>query len=240
MNIYAMTVTRANTAARAQLLLRTLTEARNTAKAPFFWHLFTQEQTLAANICQSALELKLIDKLTLWPDNRGQHVAFNAALTCAKTEGAKHLLRLDDDVEFITRGWLRKLSEAMAIFKDVAILAPQVIGLKHPPERFTETDVDGIPVEFLTSAIGGVCRLHPVALLDKGEYVSDVRLPLGSGDATGIGTWCQNNGIPMAWIKTARVRHLTVKQDENDPEHKVSQNLAYLIPYVPPWSPTCE
>lgn len=238
--IYAFTPTRANTPARAQLLLRTLTEARNTAKHPFHWHLFAQEDTLAADICRNALTSELIDELTLWPDNRGQHVAFNTALAGARTANATFLLRLDDDVEFITRGWLRKLVEAMAAFNNRAILAPQVLGLKNPPARTNEVDVEGVPVELLTDAIGGVCRLHPVEMLVKGEYVSDVRLPLGSGDAAGIGKWCQSVGLPMAWVKTARVRHLTAKQDADDPVHAATQALTYMLPYIPAWSPNCE
>lgn len=233
--VLAFTVSRANTPERLRSLISTVTEGRDRARAPFHWILYCPQDSLAATFAQSAQASALFDEVVVWPDNKGQHVAFNSAKDRAKEGGFDFLLRVDDDVEWLTHGWLAKLLHASSLFDDKAILGPKVVGLKNPPERTEEVEYQGIPVEFLTAAIGGICRLHPMPLL--AAYDSDVRLPLGSGDAVGIGRYCLANVIPMVWVKTVKVRHLTAKQDNLDPKHKALQSLFYLIPYIPAWRP---
>jgi hypothetical protein len=146
------------------------------------------------------------------------------------------LLRLDDDCEFLSKRWLAKLIDISAAFEHTAILTPAVKGLKFPPPRGLEQEIGDYKVEFLLEAIGGICRLHPISVLTREDdpYVSDVRLPLGSGDASGIGVWCQRNIIPMIWAKNVRVRHTTKEQEEADEEHFVVHNLFQRLPYIPP------
>lgn len=235
--IHAFTVSRANTPSRAQALLSTLTVGRDTAKADFVWTLYTERGTLAANIGESALATRVIDCLVLWDDNKGQHVAFNEAHKRAKEAGAQFLLRIDDDVQWLTKRWLAKLLEVNEAFEGKAIISPTVQGLKFPPERSEVVEVAGIPVEFLTEAIGGVCRLHPLPVIEG--YVSDVRHPLGAGDAVGMGRWCRENILPMVWAKTVRIRHDTKWQEKDDPKHFQQHSVWQHIPYIPRWSP-CE
>ena len=239
MRVLAFTPSRANTSRRGQLLLQTITQARDTAGHPFDWHLYCQEGILAHNIANSAKATNLIQGVHTYPDNVGQHPPFNEALSLAVTGGYDFLLRLDDDCEFLSKRWLAKLIEISAAFDHGAILTPAVKGLKYPPPRTLEVEIKDFKVEMLLAAIGGICRLHPIAVITRPDdpYLSDVRLPLGSGDASGIGAWCQRQTdpiVPMVWCKNVRVRHTTKEQEEVDEEHFVTHNLFQRIPYIPP------
>lgn len=239
-DVYAFTVTRANTAPRAKLLLNTLTQARETAKYDFFWHVITQRNTLAADILESAFQTKLINALTINDDNVGQHVAWNMAIDNARKLSAKYFLRLDDDVEFVTKGWLDRLVELSIVNDDAWIISPTVKGLTNPPPRSEVGEVKGYRVEFLTEAIGGICRFHPMALLDHPEhpFVADVRRPLGGGDALAMGAWCLEHIIPMVYAKHIRVKHAhsTEGQLKDDAEHFRTHDLFFNVPYVPTWT----
>jgi hypothetical protein len=239
--IYAFTVTRASTAQRRQLLLETITNARATAGEPFYWTVVSSgasPETVAA--LRTCLEAGTIDNLLVYRDNVGQHVAWNQAFQRAVELGSYYFLRLDDDVEFLTKRWLKKLVEASKRLQDRMILSPVVKGLLAPPPTSDTTQVAGVPLRFLEAAIGGVCRLHPVHVLQghpdgKAPYVADVRKPLGFGDATGIARWARENLVPMAYVATVRVRHArgTQGQMTEDPEYFEDHALWQVVPYIP-------
>lgn len=240
--IYAYTITRANTAARARLLLETITQARETAGVDFYWQVFCQLGTMAKEVCNNAFDLGLINNVMFYHDNVGQHVATNDAIQAATSQEAKYLLRLDDDVEFKTKQWLKKLLEASVLLEDKMIISPVVRGLTNQPQRSEPCTVNTVELEFLVDAIGGICRLHPMSVIcaEKDPYVSDVRLALGAGDATGIAAWCKKNTIPMAYIRTINVRHAkgTKGQIESDPIYHGLHDLFQHIPYIPTWGPS--
>lgn len=169
--------------------------------------------------------------------NVGQHTAFNAMLDKAAHEGYDYLLRLDDDVEFMTQRWLAKMVEAATKLGPRFILSPTVKGLKHPPEMSQSVEVAGVWGRFMTQAIGGACRLHPVATLVEGRYVSDVRLPLGFGDATGIMRWAmaQQPAVYAMWLDHVRVRHATERQEEEDATYHDVHGTLQRVPYIPVW-----
>jgi hypothetical protein len=172
-------------------------------------------------------------------ENVGQHVCWNEAAELAFEAGYRHFLRVDDDCEFLTKRWLKKLLESSSRLDDKMILAPVVKGLKRPPRKSNVCQVNGVPLEFLAEAIGGVCRLHPLKVLMDGEgkFVADVRKPLGSGDATGIAAWCRQHVVPMAYTRHIRVRHNTTKQETVDPAHFEFHSVFQCVPYIPAWSP---
>lgn len=237
--IYAFTCTRADTVPRARLLLATINAARETAGIDFYWQIYCQIGTRAEEISKSALELGLINNVMFYYDNVGQHVATNDAILHATAQKYDYLLRLDDDVEFKTKRWLAKLVDASSTFDDEMILSPVVRGLDNPPARSSVTNVKGIDIEFLLEAIGGICRLHPMKLLlrEKNPYISDVRLPLGAGDAFGIATWAKKNLIPLAYVRSINVRHAqgTKGQAEHDPTYHTDHDLFQHVPYIPPY-----
>jgi len=204
---------------RGQLFERTVREGREKAGCDFEWKMWTNAIV-----------------------NRGQHVVFNEALAEAKERGFDYLLRIDDDIEFLSHRWLAKMLEAAALLGPNFIISPTIKGLKHPPEMSQVVDVKGMPCRFLTEAIGGACRLHPVKLLTEAPqpYVSDVRLPLGFGDATGIAKWCREmtmGGYPcyMVWLDHVRVKHATAKQEEEDVAYHELHGVLQRVPYLPAW-----
>lgn len=240
MSILAMTVTRANTPARARALLETFTQGQGEAGIEFDWVVYCQEGTLGAAMALSTQATGLVKWVVAWPDNKGQHVAFNDAYERARTGGYDHLLRIDDDCQWRTKRWLVKMLEVSAVLEHKALVTPAVRGLKFPPPRFMPVTVKGHEIEFLEAAIGGLCRLHPMGVLTEHKYVSDVRLPLGSGDASGIGEWAVKHMIPMAWAKSIRATHTTSAQEESDGEHFILHDLFQRIPYIPAWQPPVE
>lgn len=232
MRVYAFTVTRADTPERVELLRRTISQARERAAHPFYWELILSGVDAPLTQCRLTID-RNINKVTTHEDNIGQHVATNIALRHAKHHRADYFLRIDDDCEFMSQRWLRKLLRASKKLDDRMILSPAVVGLKHPPPRSTPCDVKGVTLEFLERAIGGVCRLHPMPLLRQHYYRADVRLALGAGDATGMGDWCMMYLIPMAYTKHIRVRHNTEKQEQEDVEYFSNHSIYQHIPYIP-------
>lgn len=236
-NILAYTITRANSPSRAKLLLATITQARDTAESGFEWEVHCPEGSLADDICKNALDVGLINNVVRHSVNVGQHVCTNEVLDKCSTYD--YLLRLDDDVEFKTKQWLRKLVEASVALEDKMILSPVVRGLLNPPPRSDIREINGISLEFLMEAIGGICRLHPVKVLLTADepYVSDVRLPMGSGDASGIASWARRNTVPMAYVRSINVRHAlgTKAQMDADVGYAAEHDIFQHIPYIPAW-----
>lgn len=217
MRVLAYTLYRGGSPQREELLKSTIKEGVEKAGYPVTW--------------------EVVDNATI---NYGQHLPFNAQLKRAHQEGYEHLLRVDDDVSFLTQRWLAKMVEAAAILGPRFIISPTIKGLIHPPEMSQVVDVKGVPCRFLTQAIGGACRLHHVRTLVEGGYVSDVRWPMGGGDATGLMKWCVEQGSkgePMygVWLDRVRVHHGTAKQCEDDAEYHELHDTLQHVPFIPAW-----
>ena len=235
--IYAFTVTRANTPERCRQLVSTVTEARRTAGQEFFWHVVgsaADEEAL-----KMLYKAGLINSYDWRAENIGQHIAWNNAYGLAEAMFKLHghtdyFLRLDDDVEFKTKRWLRKMTQASVTFDDKFLISPTVRGLKHKPPVSMPCEVRGIEVEFLTVAIGGICRLHPARLLAEHAFVADVRKPLGSGDATGVGAWAVQHKIPMVYLRHVNVRHAR-SNEAMASDDLVVHDIFQHIPYIPAW-----
>jgi len=218
--VFAFTITRAmSTDKRWELVERTLNEGKEKAGMEFEWKLYSNAVV-----------------------NKGQHVVTNDALKEAKDRGFDYLLRIDDDIEFMSQRWLAKMLEASEKLGSQFIISPTVSGLKHPPEMSQVIDINGISVKFLTEAVGGACRLHPIKLLTEAPtpYISDVRFPLGAGDATGIMKWAKTMTVEKypvyaVWLEHVRVRHQTAKQEVDDPDYHFNHDLLQSIPYIPSW-----
>ncbi len=231
--IFAFTVTRAETSERALLLQNTIYAARKTAGMDFTWCIWSSGiKGAAISVVESALATKTVQEVYHKRENIGQHVAWNEAFKLALDGDYDYFLRIDDDCEFPTKRWLAKLVRASVTFDDKFVLSPKIKGLENPPRGSQIVNIKGIPCEFLVDAIGGICRLHPTAIMK--DYVSDVRKPMGSGDATGIADYCKERTIPMAYVRHIRVRHAkSTKGQQSDSEHFSMHGVYQHIPYIP-------
>lgn len=248
MRVYAYTITRANTPERCRLLLETLTRGRKTAALPFHWHIHVNgEDSLAVAIVKTAHSTGVIDTYSVSKYNEGQHPPTNRALAVAQA-GYDYALRIDDDVEWLSKRWLAKLVEAADNLKRTGrhwVISPKVTGLRWQPPQAQKQDIEKVPVRIIMDApIGGICRLTPVAALNEKPYVSDVRAPMGGGDATGVGDWaCRTEPvIILAYCQHINIKHAksTDQQVADDPGHFSEHGLFQHMPYVPPWNPATE
>jgi len=217
--VLAFTPYRGGTAHRLATLESTIKDGRDKAGHEFEWRVWDNAKV-----------------------NKGQHTVFNEALAEATTRGFDFLLRIDDDVSFLSQRWMAKMLESADKLGPQFILSPTIIGLKHPPEMSQCVTVNGVDVRFLTQAIGGACRLHPVKLLTQAPtpYVSDVRLAMGMGDATGIVRWAEEmtlQGYPVAccWLEHVRVKHATATQERDDEQYHAIHSTLQRVPYLPSW-----
>lgn len=234
-SVFVFTVTRASSPKRCRMLQEMLTTGRKTAGMKAYWYMHASGVGERGRAVIEAAEASgLIDEAVFTKDNVGQHVAWNRAFEHAKAQGCEYFLRIDDDCEFITKRWLKKLVEASAVLGDRFILSPMIRGLKNPPTRSNKVTVKGYDLWFLRAAIGGICRLHPIELLDSDPpFVADVRKPLGAGDATGIAAWAKERVIPFAYLNSVRVRHATARQEAEDAEHFGRHGVYQYVPYIP-------
>lgn len=239
-HVLAYTTTRATTPQRRALLEATIREGRIKADHDFEWSVWDYSQ----DVTTRALLTQLFDEhLISHPHhgaNEGQHVAFNHHLRLAHQQGYEYLLRVDDDVEWMSQRWLAKMMDAATKLGPQFILSPTIKGLLYPPEMSQVVDVQGVPCRFLTQAIGGACRLHHAPTMVERGYVSDVRLPMGFGDATGIMKWVialpkDTPRMYAVWLDHVRIRHSTKSQLDSDPSYHAAHNLYQKLPYLPPW-----
>lgn len=244
--IYAYTITRADTVARSRLLLDTLTRGRDTADYPFTWHVHVNGRgIMAQSMVESCFVSKVIDSFEVSEYNEGQHPPANKAIAKAITENYDYILRTDDDVEWLSKRWLAKLVEASEKIGGRQVLSPRVRGLRWLPPMSQTVEVEGIPIKIINfkNPIGGICRLIPVPLLRDNPYFSDVRLPLGGGDADGIGKWVSSLQplVISAYCQHVNIRHAkgTDQQEKDDPIHAKEHDMLQHVPYIPLWSDTC-
>jgi hypothetical protein len=194
---------------------------------------------MGQGMVESAFISKVIDAYQINDHNVGQHPPANTAIDKAIYEGYDYILRIDDDVEWLSKRWLAKLVEASQKLGDKMVLSPTVRGLRWQPPQSQQIEVEGVPVKFVDGPVGGICRLIPVAVLKKKPYVSDVRLPMGGGDAGGIGEWATKSEpiVPLVYCQHVRIRHAksTDTQELEDPKHFDDHALFQSVPYIPIW-----
>jgi hypothetical protein len=181
----------------------------------------------------------IINSFEVSPVNEGQHPPSNRAIARALDEGYDYLLRVDDDVEWLSKRWLAKLVEASVKLGDKMVLSPIVKGLRWQPPQSQQVEIETIPIKIVDGPLGGICRLTPTRLLRDKPYVSDVRLPMGGGDAAGVGEWATKHEpiTPLAYCQHIRIRHAksTDTQERDDPQHFDTHALYQHVPYIPIW-----
>ena len=164
-------------------------------------------------------------------ENKGLHVAMNLAHEALLGAGYDFIMKVDNDIEFKTVHWLKKLLRAQALLAPGSILAPRVLNLRHPPEVFARKRIGDFTFSFL-DIVGGAARLMPRASIT--DFRFNERMPLAwGGDAT-FANHCARNVIPMAYVEDVRVRHMLddEEQEKVNPEYFQRRTFEAYIPYA--------
>lgn len=164
--------------------------------------------------------------------NVGQHVAANVMLKEIRAKSYDYIVRFDNDCYIRTKRILSRMVEASRVLEDKTILSPDIIGLKHPVERFAYKDEGKYNFGFV-EILGGICRLHPTKLW--GDFTFDVRHPMGIGDASQVSKWAVANNVPMAYVENLKVTHgkSTRDQERDIPDYFNDHYSLQRYPYVP-------
>jgi glycosyltransferase involved in cell wall biosynthesis len=186
-----------------------------------------------------------IQYLQLWDENRGQHHATNEALALARARGYKWLLRIDDDVEFKTKRWLKRMLKRNDELKrlvnaelekadkvdNIFVLCPTVLRLKDPikhvgvMERGQSYDVEVLPFS------GGCLRLMPMHLMHN--YTAPIYAPCGRGDPNSVADHVNDRGGLQLRFRDIRVVHDTVEIEKVDtPQGLVQRIMGHYYPFL--------
>lgn len=179
-----------------------------------------------------------IQYLLTWPENRGQHHAFDEALRVART-GYTWLLRLDDDIRPKTKKWLTRMLDHLTDLKRLSgdehyrlVASPKIVGLQNPivPEGTIEKG-QKFQAEICT-LLGGACRLHPVALLD--DFKPDLYAPLGRGDPQALATYLEEKttGYQVRFPGIRMVHNTTLIESNDTPEEALQRRMGRVWCYL--------
>jgi hypothetical protein len=215
-------------------MAKTAHEMRATAGCWFDWVVYGGDLSPAYELeLKGLLGGTGIQYLQEWPENRGQHHAFAAALKMARESGYTWLLRLDDDVLPKTKRWLKMMVTRLEEWKEVRtedehyrlIAAPRVMGLKNPLEPMGIADKgQKWPMEVMPG-LGGVCRLHPVDLL--GDFEPDLYAPRGRRDPEDLADYVEQKtmGGLLVRFPDIRVVHKTEDLEARDTPEQAEVRL---------------
>jgi hypothetical protein len=233
--ILVYTVSRADTPAQVERALGSLHAAQSATGLEHDWILWAN----APGIREAAGWAWTAGRLWGTGENQGQHVALAEVLAHARGARYDYIVKVDDDLEWSTPRWLRKMvavEEACHDFsKKYPLLAARVRGLRHPIPIAARIKLPGgIPL-LVVPIVGGACRLHHVSFFDG--YVPDVRRALGAGGDTSINSHAEAMHIPNFITPWVNVRHATAEMESRDPAYFQAHPMFQVLPYIPPWHP---
>lgn len=186
-----------------------------------------------------------VQYLQLWEENRGQHHATNAAMDLARKRGYKWILRIDDDVEFKTKRWLKRILkrndelkrlinadlEKADKIKNIFVYVPTVLRLKVPVkhvgvmEKGQSYDVEIVPYA------SGCLRLLPMDLMK--DYIAPIYAPCGRGDPQSIADYVTDHGGLQLRFRDIRVIHDTVEIEKADTPHgAIQREMSHYWPFL--------
>lgn len=217
---------------RLEYTRRTLRSMRESRPGMAYDHWFFDNGSTdgTINVLRQLRDSGRIYALELFGHNKGLHVSMNVAHKTLLDAGYRYIMKVDNDVEFKTKHWLRKLVRAQKVLAPGSVVSPKVEGLDYPPEPFARRNIEGFNVHFL-DIIGGITRLMPRESIEKLRF--NERMPLGWGGDFTFANHCERNIIPMAYITDIRVRHMdsTQGQERLNPEYMERKKYESYIPY---------
>lgn len=231
------TVSRASTPAQLDAAFTSLLHAQSTTGMPHEWLLWCNSQPLL-----EAARWIWTNGQT-WGDgvNKGQHVALAEILPWARREGYQYILKIDDDLEWLTPKWLSRLvgiAQSVHRYSNKhPVLGAQVKGLKNPIPVAMKIQLPDQTRLHVVPIVGGACRLHHISFFD--DYIPDVRRALGAGGDTSISQHAERIGVGQFVTPWVRVRHQTTAMEAADPERYINEHALFqLIPFIPHWAGT--
>jgi hypothetical protein len=216
-------------------------EMRGAAGCWFDWNVYVGAPSAALRADASDLlkpDGSGIQRLTIWPENRGQWHATADALAQARADGYTWLLRIDDDITPKTKRWLKKMIDHLDELKRLAgddtyrfVASPKVMGLNNPlTPKGTVDKGQSFSVDVMAK-LGGACRLHPVELLDGWE--PPIYDPIGRGDPEAIAGFIEVLGGYCIRFPHIKVVHNTARLEEADtPEEAHQRRMAKFFPFL--------
>jgi glycosyltransferase involved in cell wall biosynthesis len=186
-----------------------------------------------------------IQYLQTWTENRGQHHGTNAAMEVARDRGYKWILRIDDDVEFKTKRWLKRMLQRNAELKrlinvdlekedkinKIFVLCPTILRLKDPVkhvgvmEKGQSYDVEIIPYS------SGCVRLMPMDLMK--DYTAPIYNPAGRGDPASVADHINDRGGVHLRFRDIRVIHDTVEIEKADSDYgAIQRTMSHYWPFL--------
>lgn len=224
------TVSRANSITRVKSALESLHHAQSTAGHPHEWILWANAPGI-----HEASKLSWLNGQR-WNDgiNTGQHVALSEILKYARSNNFDFILKADDDLQWLTKNWLKKLLEIESSCFNFSnrhqVIGASVVGLKNPIPVIAKIKVAKHPLK-VVSIIGGACRLHHISFFD--DYIPDCRRALGAGGDVSIAQHAEKIGVGMLISHHVRVAHRTEEMESADPEYFNEHQMFQCIPFVP-------
>jgi GT2 family glycosyltransferase len=174
-----------------------------------------------------------IKSVTFFGENRGLSYSFNRAWRDALDANYDLVMNVDNDAQFKTRKWLKKLVNAHKVLSrrdSRAVISPVVKNLRHPPGAWGQHSEGGFRFGFV-DILGGISRLIPAKTLADMEMPD--RLPLAWGQDQAVAYHCATKNIPMAYVYNVVVRHMMTDDEQQDviPAYMQRKGYERYIPY---------
>jgi len=168
--------------------------------------------------------------LTEFGHNLGLHVGKNTAHDQLLTAGYDFIMKVDNDIEFKTQHWLRKLLAAYRALGNDAVISPRIKGLNNPPQSWADKRVGKFNFAFV-SILGGATRFTTRKTIESFRY--NERMPMAMGAASTFANHCMAFNIPLAYCEDIIVRHMdtTKGQEEANPDYFDRSAMERIIPY---------
>lgn len=217
---------------------QTYKQARGKAGVWFDWAVFAGAvDSEYGKYLQDLVFPEGIQHLTIWRENRGQHHAWAGALELARKGEYDFILRIDDDIEFKTEKWLKKMIDRLYDLKNRAedktlrfSAVPKILRLKNPLQPIGVIEKgQPYPVEVLEITGGGV-RLVPLPLLEG--YVPDTKLPLRRGEPQDLHTWLADKAMFLRFPDIRVIHDTEANESDHTPEEALAHQMGVYWPYL--------
>jgi hypothetical protein len=198
-----------------------LPKARQTAGHPLDWYVFDQGSTdgTADWLVSQRSNFK---GLVLWPQNIGICAAHNALAQMLLAQSCYDLImKVDNDCEMRTEGWLNAVVDVCLAFEEKGIpayaVSPRVTGIGTLVRRSREESVAGHRFGH-TQIVGGISMCLPARTFAGFQLPG---IPGHTADDSHICRWTKERGGIIGYIEDVEAHHFetTIGQARRFPEY---------------------